>query len=171
MAPGYDLFSSKCSSCEGLNELGKRRASMKRVSSTFAARAAERADSFLRNQSRAGSLRAIWENAYALQRLQQGSACLAIVDGPRSGLDGMNYPWLASQFRLEHAVCSSMMGQLRTNENDVQEAFSIADSARYDTLLLAGCQHLMGIQVAAHDADEAWSWFARGLSTTLVWFV
>jgi CHAT domain-containing protein/cytochrome c-type biogenesis protein CcmH/NrfG len=147
---------------EGWKELGK--ASLLNEAGDFdsAARAAQRAVTRLRVQSRAGSLRAIWERAYALQRLQQGDACLAIINQPGNGPDVESYPWLASQFHLEHAICSSMVGNLRANENDVQEAFSIADLARYDTLSLR-CLHVLGIQVATQDADKAWSWFTKGL--------
>ena len=128
-----------------------------------AARAAARAENLLRGQCRPAYLRAVWERAYALQRAQQGSDCiadLAIAGDPR---DARTYPWLRAQLALEHSICSAMVGQMRDTQKDVQAAAVVAESAEYETLLLRA-YHILGIQAASQDPELAWRCFAKGLS-------
>jgi CHAT domain-containing protein len=128
-----------------------------------AARAANQAQNLLRDHCRAAYLRAVWERAYALQRAQQGSECVGGLETEVASGETESYPWLQAQLGLEHSICSAMVGQMRDTQKDVHSAASIAESARYETLLLRA-YHVMGIQAASQDPELAWRYFAKGLS-------
>ena len=128
-----------------------------------AAEAATRAEFFLQGTSRAAFLRALWEHAYALQRSQQGSSCLRVIERAIGTGGAQRYPWIAAQFLLEHSICSAMVGQMGNTKSQVLAAISLASSGRYPTLLLR-TYHIMGIQAASQDPDVAWKWFLKGLN-------
>jgi CHAT domain-containing protein len=128
-----------------------------------AARAATQAERLLRDQSKPAYLRALWERAYALQRAQQGSDCIAILEATIHPHQTETYPWLDAQLGLEHSICSAMVGQMRDTPRDVQSAASVAERAEYETLLLRA-YHIMGIQAASQDPELAWRCFAKGLA-------
>jgi CHAT domain-containing protein len=128
-----------------------------------AARAATQAENLLKDRCRPAYLRAVWERAYALQRAQQGSDCLAGLATAGASRETQRYPWLHVQLGLEHSICSAMVGQMRDTQKDVQSAASVAETAEYETLLLRA-YHIMGIQAASQDPELAWRYFAKGLS-------
>jgi CHAT domain-containing protein len=128
-----------------------------------AVRAASQAENLLRHASKAAYLRALWEGAYALQRLQQGSDCVARTETAVDSGESQSYPWLQTQLTLEHSICSAMVGRMRDTQNEVQTAISVAEAAKYETLLLRAL-HIMGIQAASQDPEAAWQFFAKGLN-------
>jgi len=128
-----------------------------------AIRAAAQAENLLRDESKAAYLRALWERSYALQRLQQGSDCVTLTQAAVDSGESETYPWLQTQLILEHSICSAMVGRMRDTQSEVQTALSIAEAAKYETLLLRAF-HIMGIQAASQDPEVAWRFFAKGLS-------
>jgi CHAT domain-containing protein/tetratricopeptide (TPR) repeat protein len=128
-----------------------------------AAQAASQAETLLKGNSRAAFLRALWEHAYALQRSQQGAPCLRVLKQATGSVDLQHYPWISAQLLLEHSICSAMVGQMGDTKSRVTGAISIADSAQYATLLLR-TYHIMGIQAASQNPDDAWRWFLKGLN-------
>ena len=131
-----------------------------------AARSAAEAENLLRQESSPAHLRALWERAYALQRLQRGSECTALTETEVNAGEWQPYPWIHTQLMLEHSICSAMVGRMRDTRSEVQTAISLAQSSGYETLLLRAL-HIMGIQAASQDPEVAWRFFARGL--TLHW--
>jgi CHAT domain-containing protein/tetratricopeptide (TPR) repeat protein len=124
--------------------------------------AAGRAETLLRERSQPAFVRALWERAYALQRAQQGATCMRAIEQAGETPESIPYPWLAAQFHLERAICSAMLGRMGETQRDARTAVSIAESANYGTLQLR-TYHIMGIQAASQDPEQAWMWFLKGL--------
>jgi CHAT domain-containing protein/cytochrome c-type biogenesis protein CcmH/NrfG len=148
---------------EGWNALARSARDNEEGNFDQAARFAAKAQTIFKRTSRAAYLRASWEHAYALQRSQQGSSCLQVLDTAGRTIDLREYPWLAVQILLERSICSSMVGQMGSVKSQVKSALSIADSARYGTLVLR-TYHILGIQASSQDPDDAWKWFSLGLA-------
>jgi CHAT domain-containing protein/cytochrome c-type biogenesis protein CcmH/NrfG len=147
----------------GLSELGAAARLNSEGNFDAAASAAIDASRLLINENcRAGAMRALWEEAYALQRAQQGTACLKETRRATKIGDRTTYPWVSAQLVLENSVCSAMVGQLEIAQRGTQQAIEMADAAHYGTLLLRG-MHMAGVEVAASDPERSWIWFREGL--------
>jgi CHAT domain-containing protein len=127
-----------------------------------AAAASHAAQILLREKCTSGALRALWEQAYALQRGQQGRLCLGRTAEAKKLDPGAAHPWLSAQLEFEESVCLAMVGQLGLAQKGIERGTNIAESAKYGTLLLRG-MHLAGVEIAAHDPQRSWAWFERGL--------
>jgi len=157
------LVSSKPSVMAGWKELGA--ATNLNIAGEFdeAAGAAQRAVRFFSSgRCLAGMLRALWEEAYALQRQQHGDLCFSVDERGRQMNRQTAYPWLAVQFDLEHSICSAMLGQLGSARTTAEKAVLLAESARYGTLTLRALQ-AAGTEVASEDPERSWALFAEGL--------
>jgi CHAT domain-containing protein/cytochrome c-type biogenesis protein CcmH/NrfG len=160
-----DLLSAKRSPglLRGWSELGT--AAQFNSDGDFDAAASASADAsrlLTREGCTAGALRALWEESYALQRAQQGSACLRATGQATQTGNLKSYRWISTQLVLETSVCSAMVGQLQNAQRGIQRAVEMAESARYGTLLLRG-MHMAGVEVAAADPERSWIWFQKGL--------
>ena len=148
---------------QGFTELGA--AAQLNLQGNFdgGAAAARRAAQLLsRAENRSGALRAVWEEAYALQRSQQGALCLRSTrEATRMGT-AARYPWLSAQLAFEQSICLAMLGQLTRAQEGIRRGANIAQSANFGTLELRGL-HMAGVEIAAHDPGLAWTWFQQGL--------
>ncbi len=116
----------------------------------------------MRERCTPGVLRALWEQAYALQRSQQGRQCLRKAKEARRIRNWARYPWLSAQLELEESVCLAMVGQLTLAQEGMRRGLDVAQSAGYGTLVLRG-MHMAGVEIAANDPERSWIWFQEGL--------
>jgi CHAT domain-containing protein/tetratricopeptide (TPR) repeat protein len=128
-----------------------------------ASREAERAVRLLSTgKCPAGVARALWEQAYALQRQQHGDLCLRVDERGMRMNRSTAYPWIATQLDLEHSICSAMLGRIGSTRASTAEAVALSQSASYGTLVLRALQ-IAGTEVASEDPERSWIWFAKGL--------
>jgi CHAT domain-containing protein len=160
-----DLLSAKKSLAllRGWSELGKAaRLNSEGDFDVARSTAADAARILTQEKCAPGALRALWEEAYALQRAQQGSSCLRETSrAPHLG-NVKPYPWISVQLALENSVCSAMVGQLQIAQMGIQQATEMAESAHYGTLLLRA-MHMAGVEIAGFDPERSWVWFQQGL--------
>jgi CHAT domain-containing protein/tetratricopeptide (TPR) repeat protein len=111
-----------------------------------------------------GVVLARWEEAYALQRAQEGRLCLDAIRLADSTYARSHYPWVASQLALEKSICSAMVGQMGRVRDFSEEATKRARSSHYSTLGLR-CMHIAGTEVAGGNTESSWTFFKKGLAS------
>lgn len=94
------------------------------------------AEGFRHSNNRAGELRARFEQVFASQLSRESERCWKAAPVGVAAAKAYSYSWLEIQFRLEHAVCSGLMGDLGAYGNLAAEAQVEAAHADYGVLYL-----------------------------------
>jgi CHAT domain-containing protein len=114
-----------------------------------------------------GDLRARFEETYALQRSQDGTACLAAASALVDSVQGHAYRWVEAQALIEKAICQGMTGDFGKEWVTLGRAQEIIRTANYPSLLL----RKLGMAAAIHsdDGDIAGSWAQDRAGLALFW--
>jgi CHAT domain-containing protein len=86
--------------------------------------------------SRAGQLRARYEESYALFRALQGKQCFAVAGKLADETAGSHYGWLHAQALMESGNCRGITGDHGGGRIDFEHALSVAHRSDYQTLEL-----------------------------------
>jgi CHAT domain-containing protein/tetratricopeptide (TPR) repeat protein len=111
--------------------------------------------SFKRGSSAAGSMRARFEEVYALHFLQQGESCYSAAEKLSSDLKGRSYVWLDVQTHLEAAICANMTDRMREAKQNADIGFQLAKNANYGALYLRAAMELAVLEWTNGDLDAA----------------
>ena len=111
--------------------------------------AAKAAEVFKKIGNRAGTLRAQFEEIYALRFSDRFSDCLRKADGLSSALAISSYRWLQAQLRLEQYNCLIGSGQLSGTHELGNAAYQDATAAHYPAIALRALGFL-----AVDESDE-----------------
>lgn len=126
-----------------------------------ATRAVRAIRTFDQSGCRACSLRARWEQAYALQRAQRGQDCLNVAQTELQSAPA-SYPWVRAQLLLESSVCALMVGESSTARSRALRALDVSEAAAYPNLTLRAL-HFTGNALGRDDPDTAWTYYREGL--------
>ena len=121
-------------------------------------KSAEAADQLRAAGSRAGALRAEFEQTYALHRsLQSPAQCLekAIVVDRESEV--MKYAWMHAQALIEQGICRGQQGDSGAAHRDMARANELVRHAGYQDLELRAAGILAGEQTEAGNLLAAWN--------------
>jgi CHAT domain-containing protein/tetratricopeptide (TPR) repeat protein len=112
-------------------------------------------ESFKRAGSATGSMRARFEEVYALHFLQRGKSCYSAAEKLSSDLKGRSYVWLDIQTHLEAAICANMTGRIREAKQNADTGFQLAKDANYGALYLRAAMELAVLEWTSGDVDAA----------------
>ncbi len=97
-----------------------------------------------------GKLFAQYQQAYAQQRLLDGSACLSRAGPLLSTLKDYRYPWLQSQTALETAICTNFSGDSSKIEAELEDSVTIATKSAFPIARF----RILGIAAGIHRSQE-----------------
>ena len=120
-------------------------------------------EGFKQFHSVAGSMRARFEEIYALQLSQQGERCYAKARDLQKELSGGSYTWLLVQTYLEAAICADMTGRLTEAKTNADHAFRLVKSVNYDSLYLRTVVQLAILDWTSGDFASATKLASEGL--------
>ncbi|HEX7288070.1 MAG TPA: CHAT domain-containing protein [Candidatus Angelobacter sp.] len=90
------------------------------------------ANTFAQNGNRPGELMAEFQEVYALQRIRDGTNCLARADLLSKSLRNTKYRWLQGQLALERAICANLSSDFDLVDSNLKESRRIAALAHFD---------------------------------------
>jgi CHAT domain-containing protein len=121
-------------------------------------------DSFARDRSEAGELRAALEQTYSMQRSSRGQECLALLKHESSRLVGRQYSWLEVQFAQEESACAGMSGNPEQDLAAATHAVELAQNAGYHELYLRSLGFRASAYTKVGQFQEAWELDRTGLA-------
>jgi CHAT domain-containing protein/tetratricopeptide (TPR) repeat protein len=111
----------------------------------------------------AGALRARMEQVYALGLSQNGNACSQAADSLAVGLERTQYRWVATQLKLERAVCRDLLGDIGTAHALAAVALGTAERSGYPVLALRALDFAAAFDFAAGQTAAAWAQTSSGM--------
>jgi CHAT domain-containing protein len=118
---------------------------------------------FKANHNLPGTLRARFEEVYALHRLSLGTDCLPAALALQRSLPAIRYPWLQIQIGFELSVCKGLTGDFGGSFTEAENALSLSQKFRFPTLSLRGYGLLAELKVTNGNDDEAWAITRQGV--------
>ncbi len=131
---------------------------------------ASRSDAFQAQQefeaagNRAGALRARLEQVYALGLSQNGSACWQAAETLAPPVLRTQYRWVATQLKLERAVCRDLLGDIGGARALAGNALETAEQSSYPELALRALDFSAGSDLAAGQSAVAWAQVSTGMA-------
>lgn len=119
---------------------------------------------FLASENTAGALRAQFEQAFSRQLLRRSEECRQEATAALADSEKYPYPWLHIQLGLEKGVCSSLMGDLGTDEKAAQRAMERAQRASYGALFLRALGFVAEDRSDVGDRNAAAKLLSTGLA-------
>jgi hypothetical protein len=118
---------------------------------------------FHRMHNPAGEGRALWEEIYALQRLDHSKECLTLIGRTEKRGIVSRFPWLKGQMLLEKSACAGRRDDLSQAVSLAQQAIVVARNAKYSILELRAMGALTELRATVRDDDAAWRLARAGL--------
>jgi CHAT domain-containing protein len=113
--------------------------------------------------NQAGRLRALFEQAYALQFFGRATECKSKAAQLAFQSAKLHYVWLHVQALLQEGFCSNIGGRPGEADAFVREALELAKATDYSTLTLRALTGLAGLEWEAGSTSEAWRVALHGL--------
>ena len=130
----------------------------------FALHKAQESESLFRGlDNEAGVLQARFEQAYARQFLMNASKCSGISNSSYTSAVSHGYSWLATQFSLEEAFCSNIVGDPANARFFAIRAAEQAKNAHYDDLYLRSMVGIAAMDSESGSMLDAWRLTSEGL--------
>ncbi|SPE35325.1 conserved hypothetical protein [Candidatus Sulfopaludibacter sp. SbA6] len=141
------------------------RANLADESDRALAKAGVAADELRAGGSRAGALRAKFEQTYALHRSVRSAAeCVEKAVALEREAEAMKYSWILGQAILEQGNCRSLLGDSGVAHRDMARALVLVRNAGYRDLELRAAGILANAQTSAGNLLAAWNLGREGLA-------
>jgi len=126
-------------------------------------RATEAEVLFRDSENIAGTMRAEFEETYALHWLEKSAQCAAKAESLIAHLQDQKYLWILTQVHLESFVCLNAMERPHKAEAALKIALATARDAGYETLYLRGVGFSAFLETENGNRRMSWSLNRLGL--------
>jgi CHAT domain-containing protein/cytochrome c-type biogenesis protein CcmH/NrfG len=119
---------------------------------------------FHNGRNRAGELRAMEEEVYALQLSERAKECLTVAERLARAPEVKRYSWLRIQVEVEETVCLNMQNRVGEARQLAGVAAEDAEESGYENLHLRALAFAGGMDAATGDFSSGWKVACYGLA-------